>query len=111
MFQTITADTKYMILLRMCHHSGVFKGKCRTFNTTCFVFDEIFDLVCKESVRSPMYLTSDYRYQFISDQPQWKMERRAVNLIVRRLIGDDCFEWAEPTVPHLIMGPTRSAPP
>jgi hypothetical protein len=21
------------------------------------------------------------------------MERRAVNLIVRRLIGDDCFEW------------------
>jgi hypothetical protein len=21
------------------------------------------------------------------------MERRSVNLIVRRLIGDDCFEW------------------
>ena len=28
----------------------------------------------------------------LSDQPQWKMER-AVNLIVRRLLGDDCFEW------------------
>jgi hypothetical protein len=32
-------------------------------------------------------------YAFVSDQPQWKMERRAVNLIVRRLLGDDCFEW------------------
>jgi hypothetical protein len=99
MFQTITADklvvdTKYMILLRMCHHSGVFKGKISTFNTTCFVFDEIVDLVCKESVRSPMYLTSDYRYyEFISKQPQWQMERRSVNMIVRRLIGDDHFTW------------------
>ena len=99
MFQLITADklvvdTKYMILLRMCYHSGVFKGKIRSFNTTCFVFDEIYDLVCKKSVRSPLYLTSDYRYyEFISDEPQWQMERRAVNLIVRRLIGDDCFTW------------------
>ena len=99
MFQTITADklvvdTKYMILLRMCHHSGVFKGKMRSFNTPCFVFDEMYDLVCKKSVRSPVYLTSDYRYyEFISNQPQWQMERRAVNLIVRKLIGDDCFTW------------------
>lgn len=99
MFQTITADKlvvdkKYMILFRQGHHSGVFKGKMRSFNTTCFVFDEIYDLVCKKSVRSPLYLTSDYRYyEFISNQPQWQMERRAVNLIVRRLIGDDCFEW------------------
>ena len=32
-------------------------------------------------------------YQFVPQNPQWKMERRAVNLIVRRLIGDDNFEW------------------
>lgn len=32
-------------------------------------------------------------YIFVSDNPQWKMERRSVNLIVRRLIGDDNFEW------------------
>lgn len=30
---------------------------------------------------------------FVSQNPQWKMERRAVNMIVRRLIGDDNFEW------------------
>jgi hypothetical protein len=25
--------------------------------------------------------------------PQWKMERRSVNILVRRLIGDEHFEW------------------
>jgi hypothetical protein len=32
-------------------------------------------------------------YTYVSDNPQEKMERRALNLIVRRLIGDDCFTW------------------
>ena len=32
-------------------------------------------------------------HKFVSDNPQSKMERRAVNLIVRRILGDDCFEW------------------
>lgn len=32
-------------------------------------------------------------YQFVSDNPQGKMEQRAVNMILRRLIGDENFEW------------------
>lgn len=31
--------------------------------------------------------------QFVSDNPQGKMEQRSVNIMVRRLIGDDCFNW------------------
>lgn len=99
MFKTITSDkllvdTKYMILLRGGHHSGVFKGSINRGYLICFVFDEIYDLVDKEKVRSPLYLTSDYHYyDFISKQPQWNMERRSVNMIVRKLIGDVCFEW------------------
>ena len=99
MFQTITADklvvrTKYMILLRGGYHSGVFRGSIQSFNTKCLVFSEIYDLVDKKKLRNPLYLTDSYHYyEFISHQPQWKMERRAVNLIVRRLIGDDHFEW------------------
>ena len=30
--------------------------------------------------------------QFISDKPQEKMERRAVNTVLRGILGD-CFEW------------------
>ena len=32
-------------------------------------------------------------YKFVSDNPQSNMERRAVTLIVRNLIGDEYFEW------------------
>lgn len=34
-------------------------------------------------------------YEWISrkKQIQWQLERRAVNQVVRRLIGDDCFYW------------------
>jgi hypothetical protein len=99
MFQTISSDKlvvdkKYMILFRQGYHSGVFKGSTTSFNTNIFIFDEMYDLVCKESLRRLIYLTSDYRYyEFISEQPQWQMERRSVNMIVRKLIGDNCFTW------------------
>ena len=36
-------------------------------------------------------------YQFVSQNPRWNMERRAVNKILRQLVGDEYFEWAEPT--------------
>jgi hypothetical protein len=32
-------------------------------------------------------------YQFIPQNPQWQMERRSVNMIIQRIIGDECFIW------------------
>ena len=32
-------------------------------------------------------------HQYVSDHPQWQMERRSVNIVVRQLIGDSYFEW------------------
>jgi hypothetical protein len=32
-------------------------------------------------------------YEFVSANPRWNMERRSVNMIVRRLIGDEYFIW------------------
>ena len=40
-----------------------------------------------------LFTRDDIFYQFDSDNPRWKMERRSVNMIVRRLIGDENFEW------------------
>ena len=40
------------------------------------------------------YFASDCMfYKFVSENPQEKMERRAVNIILKQIIGDDCFEW------------------
>ena len=40
-----------------------------------------------------LFTRYDIFYQYVSQNPQWKMERRSVNMIVQKLIGDDCFEW------------------
>ena len=42
-----------------------------------------------------IFYTKPTYYEFVSQKSriQSDMERRAVSLIVRRLIGDDCFEW------------------
>lgn len=78
-------------------YSGVFK-KSTTYPEKAYTsleFEHLYNYLKEQKCRTKTCLVSDlYRYYvFISDQPQWKMERRAVNLIVRRLIGDDNFEW------------------
>ena len=59
---------------------GYYKG---TGDTVSFVY------------RGTIYEVLPYRYfyKFVSDNPQWQMERRSVNMIVRQLVGDDCFTW------------------
>ena len=77
-------------------YSGIFKESKRGLAYTTLEFDFPYDLTEKKKciVSNALIISHYYRYYaFISDQPQWKMERRAVNLIVRRLIGDDCFKW------------------
>ena len=37
------------------------------------------------------YSTPFQRY--VSDNPQGKMEQRSVNILVRQLTGDACFNW------------------
>ena len=44
-------------------------------------------------VEEGLFSENNHYYQWVSQNPQWKVERRAVNLIVRRLLGDDYFEW------------------
>jgi hypothetical protein len=45
--------------------------------------------------RGIIYEVLPYRsfYRFVSDNPRGQMERRSLNMILRRLIGDECFEW------------------
>jgi hypothetical protein len=58
-----------------------------------------FDYACNMTThiyREHLFFLSTRKfYKFVSQKAriQWDMERRAVNLIVRRLIGDNCFEW------------------
>jgi hypothetical protein len=99
MFQLISSDKlvigkKYGIVSEGNDYSGIYKGPITVFNKECIVFDTIYDTIEEVHFKCPFYFTKyDLYYVFVSECPQWNMERRSVNLIVRRLIGDDCFEW------------------
>ncbi len=48
----------------------------------------------RNHVEIEMFAMAGYTFeQFISQNPQSAMERRAVNMVLRRLIGDEYFEW------------------
>ena len=76
----LVLDTKYKIEAGNRIWVGYFKG---AGDSVEFVY------------RGTIYAVLPHRsfYQFISDNPQWQMEKRSVNLLVRRLTGDPYFEW------------------
>lgn len=56
-------------------------------------FDKVHNITrCLHFNRTNMTHTRPI-YQFVSQNPQWKMERRSVNIILRQVIGDEYFEW------------------
>lgn len=71
------------------NYTGIFYDHLEHY----ILFDSVYN-IRKQKVCCPLFcLPTDTYYEFVSVNPQWKMERRAVNLIVRRLLGDNCFEW------------------
>jgi len=75
-------------------YSGIYSGKIWIGNQSYLQFKDCHAL--QSTTKSTKYfLPSRHYYKFVSkkDSIQSDMERRAVTLIIRRLIGDECFEW------------------
>jgi hypothetical protein len=91
------------------HFRGIYKGKRWTeyayprHGWGChFEFENVCHL--DKVLFAPIMIFSNISfYEFFSEKEaiQSRMEHRAVNLILRNVIGDETFSWAEPTVPHL----------
>jgi len=99
MFQLIPSDDlilgkKYMIVLKGDKYAGTYRGPITVSTRTYLSFDNVYDIIEEQELINPFYFTHLQRYYtFVSEQPQWNMERRSLNIILRRLIGDECFEW------------------
>ena len=97
----LVPGTKYKITVfpydvEFDRYSGIFKESLLFPNYTYLKFEQPYDLIEKEWCSfSTVFLCqyNYYYYVFVSEQPQWNMERRSVNMVLRRLIGDDNFEW------------------
>ena len=85
----LVIDTKYLIG-HGC--TGIYKGTYLYFDDLYRRFETVYNHHEKKHFNEPRHFLRTNYYELVS-QPQWNMERRSVNMILRRLIGDDCFEW------------------
>jgi len=107
MFQQVEVDKlqinqTYKILANNYVFKGIFKG-FRYADEIKLVFEPNPDLSLEfasvENITRGFHFNrtniihTQPVYQFVSQNPKWKMEQRSVNMILRRLIGDDYFEW------------------
>ena len=84
-------NKKYKIIA-FYEYKGFYEGPIQ-IDTVYLQFGNLYNVTMNEFCGHSYFYASRKFYDFVSQQPQWKMERRSVNIIVRRLIGDDCFEW------------------
>ena len=83
------------------HDNHEYKGKFKKYysyprvNLLYLMFDNVFDMTSQTDRDSNLFSSTSTFYKFVSQKAriQSDMERRTVNLIIRRLIGDNCFEW------------------
>lgn len=78
-------------------YKGRFRGDFyfRDNNELYLVFDHAYNMTTKTCCEHLFFLSTRKFYKFVSQKEriQFDMERRAVNMIVRRLICDDHFNW------------------
>jgi len=93
----LVIDTKYKITVCIPNHIEFdkYSGILKQSRINQLKFEKLYDLIKQEYSTNAILIDNTHRafYRFVSDNSQWKMERRSVNMIIRRLIGDDNFEW------------------
>lgn len=86
---------KYKVI-GTCEYYGTFTGILYPYDPIQYL---IFVNVCNETnkvhVISKLFISTCKFYQFVSQKAriQSDMEHRAVNLVMRRIVGDDHFKW------------------
>jgi hypothetical protein len=83
--EMLIKNKKYKVKTQFAEYTGIYGF---TLGKHCFL-----DIKSTHYCGCASFLIDDNYYEFISQNPRWNMERRTVNLIVRRLLGDDHFEW------------------
>ena len=81
-------------------------GKCEYYGTYTgimyadapiqyLIFVNVYNETNDVHVPSKLFISTCNFHQFVSQKPriQSNMEMRALNLVVRRIVGDDHFKW------------------
>jgi len=87
-YQKLIVGKKYKIKGDCADYTGIYEG----FVSGPY-FNLMFSKVKGEREHGNVIFSTYKNYYTFKSTAQSAMERRAVNLIVRQLIGDDNFEW------------------
>ena len=100
--EELRVDEIYKILANNYVFKGRFKGFRYLDEITTVInrhpdlsleFDKIHNITIDLLFNRTNFVPARPFYKFVSNHPRWQMERRSVNMFLRRLIGDDYFEW------------------
>jgi len=86
---------KYKIIGE-CEYYGIYKGILhRNDPIQYLIFEHVMNETSQVYVPSTLFVSTLHFFEFVSQKEkiQSDMEMRALNLLVRRIIGDDHFEW------------------
>jgi hypothetical protein len=93
MFQRVRSEKlvvgeKYKIKTTCYEFTGIYKEK-----VTCHSGLIFSNVKGKQNYDSVAFSEYNTYYKFVSKKPHEKMERRAVNMILQKIVGDVHFEW------------------
>jgi len=86
---------KYKVI-GTCEYYGRFTGILYPYDPIQYlIFTNVLNETNQVSVPSKLFISTCKFYQFVSQKPriQSDMEMRAINLVVRRIVGDEHFKW------------------
>jgi len=87
--EKLVAGEKYKIKTVCYEFTGIYTGKV-PYQYFTLIFANVKG---KQNYDSIVFSDYDNYYKFVSKNPQEKMERRAVNMILQGIVGDIHFEW------------------
>jgi hypothetical protein len=88
--EKMVVGNKYKIKTACKEFTGIYTGPVPDkYQYSAFIFSNVKD---ERNYGSVLFSTYHSYYKFVSKNPQEKMERRAVNMILQGILGDH-FEW------------------
>jgi len=107
MFQQIEVEElKLNKTYKILANNYVFKGRFKGFRYSNEInamldrnadfsleFDKMYNITRDFYFKRTNFTITRPFYKFVSNNPRWQMERRSLNMFLRRLIGDNHFEW------------------
>ena len=90
--EKLVAGEKYKIKTICYEFTGIYKEKVPCHSGLIFTNVKFTNANAKK-YDSIAFSEYDTYHKFVSKNPQVRMERRAVNMILQRIVGDVHFEW------------------